>query len=219
MTMLTLPAAKVWHSGWDEPRGHKGQDFGWGAGDQVLAAAPGVVVEVYGGGGYNGGWGNRVVISHGGKNYTTYNHLATGTIGVGAGDLVARGQHIATMGSTGLSTAKHLHFELELGGRGAGYRTDPEPYYTADLPGTGTDPGTPEEEAETMKYAFRYTKSSIDHVKVFHPESGWEFDYTTRDTKFNNLMMKTFGFTEIVNVDESIYDAIGRSLSAVRQGK
>lgn len=133
---LSLPAAKRWHSGWGSYPGHRGQDFGWGAGDQVVAAAPGRVVEVYGRGGHNGGFGNRVVIQHTSSAYTTYNHLATGTITVSVGQTVTRGQLIARMGSTGKSTAKHLHFELELGGRGAAYRVDPAPYYNRDLPGT-----------------------------------------------------------------------------------
>lgn len=148
MTKLTLPAAKKWHSGWGEPAGHKGQDTGWGDGEEVLAAAPGTVVEIYSGGGYNGGWGNRVVISHGGNNYTTYNHLASGSILVRNGQTVSRGQRIATMGNTGESTAKHLHFELEVGGRGSGYRVDPEPYYNKDLPGTEEPKHNPIEDIE-----------------------------------------------------------------------
>lgn len=84
-------------------------------------------------------------------------------------------------------------------------------------PATSTPAG--QEEENTMKYAIRYVEDGWDKVKVFHPESGWEFDYTTKDTKFNNKMMSMFGFKDIVGVDKSVYNKIGESLAAVRQGK
>jgi murein DD-endopeptidase MepM/ murein hydrolase activator NlpD len=84
-----------------------------------MAAAPGRVVEVS----YSSGWGNRVVIDHGVINgqalKTSYNHAASYQVAVG--DTVARGQVIGAVGSTGVSTGCHLHFQVWLDGRA----TDP----------------------------------------------------------------------------------------------
>lgn len=111
---------------------HSGQDYGWGSGDQARAAAPGRVIYVYRDGGYNQGWGNRVIVEHAPGVRTTYNHLANGTVVVNVGDTVTAGQLIGTMGTTGKVTAKHLHFELYING----VRVDPEPYFSRHLPGT-----------------------------------------------------------------------------------
>lgn len=135
MTRLVRPANKDWHRGWI-PGEHRGQDFGWGNGDQIYAAMAGTVISVYGGGGYNGGWGNRIIIQAYPGVQHTYNHIANGGIYVSVGDEVDAGQYIATMGSTGNSTATHLHFELYLDGE----RVDPQPYYTQDIPGTPVTP-------------------------------------------------------------------------------
>ena len=78
MTTLARPAPKDHHAGWSVNPRHSGLDYGWGAGDTVTAAADGVVVSGYGAGGYNGGWGNLVIIDHGAGNYTAYAHLASG---------------------------------------------------------------------------------------------------------------------------------------------
>lgn len=114
---------------WGSYAGHKGLDYGFLKADpartqQVYAAYAGTVVSVYGGGGYNEGWGNRVIIEHAPGVRTTYNHLKTGTILVSQGQRVATGQKIATMGMTGKVTGVHLHWELYLNG----VRVDPKPY-------------------------------------------------------------------------------------------
>ena len=137
MTKLIRPAAQLPGNPFrpaGDPNGrHSGQDYGWGSGDQVLAAAPGRVIYVYRGGGYNQGWGNRVIVEHAPGVRTTYNHLATGTVLVNVGDTVTAGPRIGTMGDTGKVNGRHLHFELYLDG----VRVDPEPYFSRDLPGTG----------------------------------------------------------------------------------
>lgn len=113
---------------------HRGLDYGWGQGKQIYAAADGVVESVYDGGpnAWGQGWGNRVVIRHNARTATTYNHIASGTIGVSVGDSVSVGQQIATMGETGLTFGIHLHFELYVDGE----RVDPLPYFSQDLPGS-----------------------------------------------------------------------------------
>ena len=87
---------------------HDGTDFGAGCGTPIKAAASGVVTDRY----YNGGYGNRVFISHGvinGSSITTvYNHLSRYKARVG--EHVEKGEVIGYVGSTGYSTGCHLHF-------------------------------------------------------------------------------------------------------------
>lgn len=134
---LSNPCPNGWQSrGWVNGK-HRGIDYGWYNADpaksrQVFAAAPGKVVSVYGKGDYNQGWGNRVEIRHTDRTVTTYNHLATGTIKVKVGQVVAAGTYIGQMGNTGITTGISLHFELYIDGN----RVDPAPYFTKDLPGT-----------------------------------------------------------------------------------
>jgi hypothetical protein len=145
--ILTLPAKQETHNGFrraDDPRGrHSGQDYGWNNGDEVLAAAPGVVIEIVDDGpsAYNKGWGVRVRIEHAEGVITTYNHLRSGSVLVKVGDTVGRNQHIATMGETGEApNGRHLHFELYING----VRVDPAPFFERDLPGTvGAGTGLP----------------------------------------------------------------------------
>jgi len=122
---------------------HRGDDWKWRLVDpfgsrKVVASAPGKVVHVYGGGAYNAGYGNRIIIEHEvnpGVNdivRTTYNHLASGTIKVKPGQLVARGQHLATMGATGEVNGVHLHRELTINS----VRVDARKYHSRDIPGT-----------------------------------------------------------------------------------
>lgn len=74
------------------------------------------------------GYGNYIVIDHGGNVYTLYGHAET--VFVNAGDMVKRGQPIMDIGSTGYSTGAHLHFEVRIGGSGYSNKVDPLPYIT-----------------------------------------------------------------------------------------
>ncbi len=89
---------------------HAGCDMGAPSGTEIHAAADGIVViaEV------RGGYGNAVVIDHGHSLATLYGH--TSKLLVKPGQLVKRGDVIALVGSTGLSTGPHLHFETRLKG-------------------------------------------------------------------------------------------------------
>ncbi|WP_294744401.1 murein hydrolase activator EnvC [uncultured Exiguobacterium sp.] len=92
---------------------HNGVDFKGAVGSPIVAAAAGTVITASGGGPY----GNHVMISHflDGKVYTTvYAHMSS--LSVHAGQTVAQGQQVGTLGSTGNSTGPHLHFELHVGG-------------------------------------------------------------------------------------------------------
>ena len=91
---------------------HQGTDLGAGCGSPIYAAAAGTVVYA----GWNGGYGNFVLIDHGGGVQTAYAHIVDGGIYVGYGQGVAPGTHIASVGTTGTSTGCHLHLETRIGG-------------------------------------------------------------------------------------------------------
>jgi murein DD-endopeptidase MepM/ murein hydrolase activator NlpD len=91
-------------------RMHTGIDFGAPAGTPIRAAAAGKVL----GAGDRGGYGNAVIIDHGGTLATLYAHQSR--IAVVEGQTVTRGQTIGYVGSTGFSTGPHLHFEVRVNG-------------------------------------------------------------------------------------------------------
>ncbi|MFJ6070673.1 M23 family metallopeptidase [Streptomyces sp. NPDC093065] len=105
---------------------HTGVDFAAPQGAQVVAARRGRVVFAA----LTSAYGNRVVIDHGtiqGKRVeTTYSHLSS--LGTAVGQTVEAGAPIGRVGSTGLSTGPHLHFEVVLDG----YYTDPRPWVVPD---------------------------------------------------------------------------------------
>lgn len=89
--------------------GHNGIDIAATPGTPVLSAASGRVIAAKVGG-YNGGYGNMVIISHDKGIQTVYAHLRS--VGVVAGQAVEKGQQIGELGNTGRSTGPHLHFEV-----------------------------------------------------------------------------------------------------------
>ncbi|MDB9313182.1 peptidoglycan DD-metalloendopeptidase family protein [Spirulina sp. CS-785/01] len=90
---------------------HAGIDFGGSYGSPIFAADSGTVIFA----GWYGGYGKTVVIDHGGGVTTLYGH--TRKINVKEGQPIKQGANIAEVGSTGLSTGPHLHFELRKGGK------------------------------------------------------------------------------------------------------
>lgn len=89
---------------------HRGVDFAAPHGTPIRAADAGVVLYV----GWYGGYGKIVMIDHGGDLVSLYAH--TSRYVVDTGEKVARGQVIGHVGSTGLSTGPHLHFEIRRNG-------------------------------------------------------------------------------------------------------
>ena len=94
-------------------RHHNGVDLAGDYGDGIKAAGAGTVE--YAAYGYNGGFGNLVIIDHGNGLKTYYGHNST--VDVSSGESVSAGQQIATMGSTGNSTGPHCHFGTQLNGK------------------------------------------------------------------------------------------------------
>lgn len=92
---------------------HAGTDFAAPYGTPVIAAGSGVVRQA----GPNGGYGNWVLIAHDQRVSTGYAHLARFAPGIRPGARVRQGQVIGFVGSTGLSTGPHLHYELHTNGR------------------------------------------------------------------------------------------------------
>ena len=97
---------------------HSGLDFGSDSGSTIRSAAAGVVIY----GQWYGGYGNTVIVDHGSGFTTLYGHAEGFYVAEGA--TVQKGQPIAAVGSTGLSTGPHLHFEV----RQNGEPIDPVPY-------------------------------------------------------------------------------------------
>ncbi len=92
-------------------RMHSGMDFGGGYGAPIYAVADGRVTYA----GRKGGYGKFVRISHAGPLGSGYGHMSR--IAVASGQYVRKGQIIGYIGSTGLSTGPHLHYELYRNGR------------------------------------------------------------------------------------------------------
>ena len=89
--------------------GHNGIDIASTPGTPVVAAADGRIL-VARDGGYNGGYGNMIIISHANGIQTVYAHLLA--VDVTSGQMVSQGQVIGSLGNTGKSTGPHLHFEV-----------------------------------------------------------------------------------------------------------
>jgi murein DD-endopeptidase MepM/ murein hydrolase activator NlpD len=107
---LTSPFGNRFHPILHYVRMHTGLDIGAPYGSQIVAASGGQVILA----GWSGGYGRSVRIDHGSGITTVYGHMSGLT--VSSGQRVSAGQLIGYVGSTGLSTGPHLHFEVRRGG-------------------------------------------------------------------------------------------------------
>jgi murein DD-endopeptidase MepM/ murein hydrolase activator NlpD len=96
--------------GWRWGRMHQGIDIGVGYGAPIRAAASGTIIYC----GWESGYGNLVVIDHGGNLATAYGHQSS--IAVACGQQVNQGDVIGYVGCTGHCTGPHLHFEVRING-------------------------------------------------------------------------------------------------------
>lgn len=120
-TYITSRQGPRTHPVTGEYKNHGGTDIGASYGSAIYAADSGTVVRSSDG--WNGGWGNYVMIDHGNGMQTLYAHMSSRAVSVG--QTVSRGQTIGYVGSTGMSTGPHLHFEMYVNGS----RIDPQTKY------------------------------------------------------------------------------------------
>ncbi len=125
-------------------RMHQGIDFAAPTGTPIFAAGDGVVDRI----GRNGGYGRYIRLRHHAGLATAYGHMSRFAPGLGRGDRVSQGDVIGYVGSTGLSTGPHLHYEVLVDGRA----TNP---LTIDLP-------TGEELTGADLIAFRARVAELD---------------------------------------------------------
>ena len=99
------PIKKIWTA-------HKGVDYGAPTGTPVLATGKGRIIKA----GRQNGYGKTVIIRHGRKYQTLYAHLSRYAKGIASGARVEQGDVIGYVGSTGLATGPHLHYEFRVNG-------------------------------------------------------------------------------------------------------
>lgn len=104
-------------------RAHKGVDYAAPSGTPIKAAGDGKIIHR----GKKGGYGNAVIVQHGGNITTLYAHMSRFANKTGVGTRVRQGQVIGYVGRTGLATAPHLHYEYRLNGVHRNPRTVPLP--------------------------------------------------------------------------------------------
>lgn len=108
------------HPIYHEMRFHAGEDIGAPSGTPILAADSGMATVIPDNG---NGYGNYIMINHGGGRVTLYAHMSG--FAISNGETVSQGQVIGYVGSTGNSTGPHLHFEVRVNGA----TTDPKSYF------------------------------------------------------------------------------------------
>ncbi len=108
------------HPIYHEMRFHAGEDIGAPSGTPILAADSGMATVIADNG---NGYGNYIMINHGGGRVTLYAHMSA--FAISNGTTVSQGQVIGYVGSTGNSTGPHLHFEVRVNGA----TTDPKSYF------------------------------------------------------------------------------------------
>jgi murein DD-endopeptidase MepM/ murein hydrolase activator NlpD len=119
---LTWPAPGAITSPFGGGRHHPGIDIDGVTGDPVTAAGTGTVVQAGPAPASYSGYGNVVMIDHGGGIATLYAHLSR--VDVAVGQVVQQGQQVGAIGATGFATGDHLHFEVRV----ADKPVDPMPW-------------------------------------------------------------------------------------------
>jgi murein DD-endopeptidase MepM/ murein hydrolase activator NlpD len=113
MTRITSPFSKRrYHPTLKQWRAHKGVDYGGSIGDPIMATADGLVTFI----GRKHQYGKVITLKHGREYTTLYAHLSRFAKNIRNGSTVAQGQIIGYVGTTGLSTGPHLHYEFRVNG-------------------------------------------------------------------------------------------------------
>ncbi len=132
-------------------RRHEGTDYAADPGTPVMSAGDGTVVSA----GRSGGYGNLVVIRHRNGIATRYGHLRGFASGVHSGTRVTQGEVIGYVGSTGLATGPHLHYEFRVNG----VARDP----------SRVDLGTGDPIASTLMPAFKVDRILLTRLLLAQP--------------------------------------------------
>ena len=132
-------------------RRHEGTDYAADPGTPVMTAGDGTVESA----GWSGGYGNLIVVRHRNGITTRYGHLRGFAAGVRSGARVSQGQVIGYVGSTGLSTGPHLHYEFRVNGAAR----DP----------SRIDLGNGEPIAPSLKRAFDADRLLLTHLLMAQP--------------------------------------------------
>ncbi|MFT5221376.1 MAG: murein DD-endopeptidase MepM/ murein hydrolase activator NlpD [Planctomycetota bacterium] len=103
---------KRWHPVLAKWRSHKGVDYAASRGTPIRASGDGKIILA----GTKGGYGRTVIIQHGGRYNTLYAHMNSYAKGARSGKKVKQGQIIGYVGSSGLATGPHLHYEFRVNG-------------------------------------------------------------------------------------------------------
>ena len=113
MARITSPFSKRrYHPVLKKWRAHNGVDYGGSIGDHVMATADGLVTFI----GRKHQYGKVIKLQHGQKYTTLYAHLSRFTKNIRTGSTIKQGQVIGYVGTTGLSTGPHLHYEFRVNG-------------------------------------------------------------------------------------------------------
>lgn len=128
-----------WHPVLQKWRAHKGVDYAAPVGTPVKAAAEGKIVYS----GWQGGYGNVVIIEHAKQHSTVYGHLSKFGANAKVGANVSQGTVIGYVGQTGLASGPHLHYEIRI----AGKFVDP-----VKVTSLGTTREVPKQDAKIFKH-------------------------------------------------------------------
>jgi len=131
-------------------RAHKGVDYAASRGTPVRATAAGRIVHI----GRKGGYGNAIIISHGSTYSTLYAHMSSFSRGIKKGSKVKQGQIIGRVGSTGLASGPHLHYEFRINGIHINPLTFRQP---------ASKPIPPSQKADFVRSA-RYWEKQLDNI-------------------------------------------------------
>lgn len=139
---------KRWHPVLSRWRSHKGVDYAAARGTPIRAAGDGKLSFV----GKKGGYGKAMILSHGGRYTTLYGHLSSFKKGMRKGRRIKQGQIIGFVGSTGLATGPHLHYEFRV----HGVHRNP---LTVKLPAA---------QPVNSKFRADFDKNTINYISLLH---------------------------------------------------
>ena len=139
-------------------RAHKGVDYAASRGTPIRATAAGRVIHA----GRKGGYGNAVIISHGSTYSTLYAHMSSFSRGIAKGSKIKQGQTIGRVGSTGLASGPHLHYEFRIYGKHVNPLTFRQP---------ASKPIQQSQKAEFVRSA-RYWEEQLDSIDGLNVAAG-----------------------------------------------